>query len=547
MPTATRRQFTQAIAGMAGTLLLAGCGGVASKAEHLAPEPSPATGAAGSAATPGTATPTAEGTATAGVPSVRFAWWTDVGYPTPFQVSVSGPGGAALLTLLYDTLTWKDQSGIIPWLAARWEVDAGGTGYTFWLVANATWHDGRPLTADDAVFSFGYYSEHPYRWMAIPMVAGAEPGPDPGSIRVTLKQPYAAFLEDIAGIVPLVPRHIWGEVADPATYEAAERATGSGPFRLAQYDATAGAYRLEAHAGYWRGQPRAREWQQFTVPAEARVQVVQRGDADLSLSTDASMKDLVAGDAHLAVFETAPLSLVRLVINTERAPVDQKAVRQAIAYALDRTRIAETITKGPAIVGSAGVVPPETPWYDPSLKPYAYDPAQARSLLGGEHYTIDLIADASAHEPDLMVPMLAEVGIQLNVQRVDAATRAQLLTEGDFQLALTGHIGVGGDPDYLRRWYAGQEANAFAQGSIFHHSEYTRLGDEEAATLDPAQRRKLIFQMQAILAEELPTIVLYHRRFYWLYNPSVFTPMETWGGLMNGIPFPINKLAVLGS
>ncbi|MDP9364670.1 MAG: ABC transporter substrate-binding protein, partial [Chloroflexota bacterium] len=201
----------------------------------------------------------------------------------------------------------------------------------------------------------------------------------------------------------------------------------------------------------------------------------------------------------------------------------------------------------PAIVGSAGVVPPETPWHNSSLKRYDHDPQLARELLGGRRYTVDLIADANAREPDLMQPMLEAVGITLNVQRVDAPTRAQLLGEGTFQLALTSHIGVGGDPDYLRRWYAGEEANAFAQGSIFRDPEYARLSEEQAATLDPEQRRKIVFRLQEILAEELPTVVLYHRRFYWVYDPVVFTPMETWGGLMNGVPFPNNKLALIAT
>ncbi len=283
------------------------------------------------------------------------------------------------------------------------------------------------------------------------------------------------------------------------------------------------------------------------MPAEARVQVVQRSDADVSLSTDASVRDLLADDPRLRVFETAPLSIVRLAINTERPPFDRREVRQAIAYALDRQLIAETMTRGPAIVGSAGVVPPETPWHNPSLKRYDYDPGRARELLGGQRYTVDLIADANAREPDLMQPMLEAVGITLNIERMDAPTRAQLLGEGTFQLALTSHIGVGGDPDYLRRWYAGEETNAFAQGSIFRNAEYARLGEEQAATLDPEQRCKIVFRLQEILAEELPTVVLYHRRFYWVYDPVVFTPMETWGGLMNGVPFPNNKLALIAT
>jgi peptide/nickel transport system substrate-binding protein len=477
---------------------------------------------------------------------VRFAWGTDVGIPTPFQVSTVGPGGAVLLTLLYDTLSWKDANGIVPWLATEWTTSDEGQKYTFQIVESATWHDGQPLTGDDVAFSFTYYAEHPYRWMTTEVVDSAIVTAD-SSVQITLKRPYAAFLEEIAGIVPIVPRHVWESVADPTTYEGQDRSVGSGPFILAEHDQTAGAYRLLANDQYWRGRPLARQWQQLTVPNESRIQIVQQGDADISLSHDASVLDLLANDPHLKVFETAPLSIVRLAVNTDRSPLERKEVRQAIAFALDRKLIAETITRGPAIVGSAGVIPPETPWFNPSLPRYDYDPDRARALLGNERFTIDLIADTAAREPDLMQPMLEAVGITLNVQRVDAPTRVQLLSDGDFQLALAQHIGVGGDPDFLRRWYAGEESNAFAKGSIFHDQEFSRIGEEQAVALDPEVRRDLVFRMQEILAEELPTIVLYNRRFYWVYDPATVTPMETWGGLMNGIPFPNNKLTLLES
>lgn len=541
-PNLTRRQFLQATAGLAGAAFLAGCtagtGGLTATPSPVAPptpippSPVPPTG---------TAVPTAAPAAAL----VRFAWWTDVGNPTPFQVSTTGPGGAVLLSLLFDTLTWKDANGIIPWLATEWESAPDGLSYTFRLVDSARWQDGQPLTADDVKFSFDYYADHPYRWMPTPMVAGADVL-GPGQVRLRLTRPYAAFLEDIAGVVPIIPRHVWAAVADPTRYSGPDATLGSGPLRLVSRDEAAGAYRLAAHPTYWRGRPRVAEWRQFAVPAEARVEIVRQGNADVSLSNDASVRALLAGDPRLKIHETAPLSIVRLAVNTTRAPLDRREVRQALAYALDRARIAETVTRGPAIVGSPGVVPPETPWYNPSLPQYAFDPAQARALLGGQALTLTLLADPSAREPDLMRPMLQEVGITLNVQKADAATRNQLLSEGQFELALTSHIGVGGDPDYLRRWYAGEETNAFAQGSIFHNAEYAALGAEQAATLDPARRRALVFRMQEILAEELPTIVLYHRRFYWVYDPAGFRPMETAGGLMNGIPFPNNKLMLLG-
>ncbi len=455
-----------------------------------------------------------------------------------------GPGGAVLLTLLYDTLTWKDAEGLIPWLATVWQASADGPSYTFRLVNGAQWHDGKPLTAADVAFSFTYYAQHPYPWMPTEVVAAATVRGD-GSVRIDLHRPYAAFLHDVAGVVPILPRHVWEAVADPIAYEGADRFVGSGPFTLAEFDQTAGAYRLTANDGYWRGRPRVREWRQVTVPPEARVQIVQQGEADVSLSTDASVRDLLASDPRLKVHETAPHSVVRLAVNTARAPLDRTEVRQAIAYALDRAQIAATITRGPAIVAGTGVIPPETPWYNSAVPQYAPDPERARELLGGERHTIELIADATAREPDLMAPMLEAVGITLNVQRVDAATRVQLLGEGSFQLALTSHIGVGGDPDFLRRWYAGEETNAFARGSIFDNAEFARLGEEQASSIDAERRLAIIGRMQEILAEELPTIVLYHRRFSWVYDPAGFTPFETWGGLINGVPFPTNKLALI--
>ncbi|MDQ3655801.1 MAG: ABC transporter substrate-binding protein, partial [Chloroflexota bacterium] len=465
----------------------------------------------------------------------------DSGVPNPFQVSPAGPGGPILVSLIYDTLTWKDEAGIIPWLASEWSVSGDGLTYTFQLVSGATWHDGAPLTAEDVAFSYTYYASHPYVWMRSDVVASATAAGS--TVTIALQRPYAPFIEDISGIVPIIPKHVWESIDDPLVYTGSDRTMGSGPYVLAEYNETEGAYRLTANGGYWHGTPTIAEFRQITVPAEALIQAAVQGEVDLASSPDASVRDLLANDDRLAIHESAPLSIVRLAVNTTQAPLDRVEVRQAIAFALDRARIAEAVTRGPAIVGSAGVVPPETPWFNPNLTQYGYDPDRARELLAGERLTIDLVADARAREPELMAPMLEAVGITLNVQRVESATRIQLLRDGDFQLGFLTHIGVGGDPDYLRRWYNGEETNAYAQGSLFSDEEYTRLGEAQAASLDATERKELVFRMQEILAEQLPTIVLYHRRFYWIYDPGRFTPIATWGGLMNGIPFPLNKLA----
>jgi peptide/nickel transport system substrate-binding protein len=160
-------------------------------------------------------------------------------------------------------------------------------------------------------------------------------------------------------------------------------------------------------------------------------------------------------------------------------------------------------------------------------------PQRARALLGGQLLTLELLADPGYREPELIQPMLKSVGIALNVKRVDPKSRSQLLREGNFQIAEVQHLGIGGDPDFLRQWSEGVEANDFAQGWTFSNPEFSQLAREQAVTLDSPRRKKLVFRMQEILADELPTIPLYYRRFYWVYDAQSFTPMNTWGGLMD--------------
>jgi peptide/nickel transport system substrate-binding protein len=509
----------QALWLVAAGLLLSAC---------AAPVPAPAA--------PTTARP-------ASVDVVRIAW-PDAGVLTPFRVSTLGPGGPVLLMLVYDSLVWKDEHGLIPWLATHWDTSPDGRDVTFTLADNATWQDGQPLTADDVAFSFQYYAQHPYRWQSTDIVESATVI-DALHVRLRLSQPFAPFLENVAGLVPIIPRHVWSHVADPEHYDGPDATVGSGPFKLAEYRPADAAYRLVANPAYFRGQVAVREIQQLNVPPETRIQALQQHQLELVQSFDPAVKDLAAADPRLQVLETPPLSIVRLAINTARPPLDQLAVRQALAYALDRGHIAELLTRTAPLIGSAGVIPPETPWFNPNLPAYDFAPEQARALLAGQTLTLDLLADPTYREPELMQPMLQAVGITLNIRRVDAATRTALLREGNFELAEVQHLGVGGDPDFLRQWSEGVESNDFAQGWTFVNPEFADLASQQAATLDPALRRELVYRMQEILAAQLPTIPLYYRRFYWVYDALGPTPMNTWGGLMNALPFVQNKLAYL--
>jgi len=193
---------------------------------------------------------------------------------------------------------------------------------------------------------------------------------------------------------------------------------------------------------------------------------------------------------------------------------------------------------------------------------YAYDPARARAMLDGlgfrmdasgmrlmpdgQPIAVDFLADPAAADAEIVRLMLKEVGIEARPIAADPKTRTDLMKNRRFGMALTSHIGVGGDPDFLRRWYANQTYNAFEDGNALHSAEFARLADEQVAEMDASRRRALVNRMQVVLAEELPTLALYHRPFYWLYDPNVFQGwFNTWGGMMDGIPLVDNKLAFL--
>ena len=477
---------------------------------------------------------------------VRIAWWTDVGFPTPFAVSTLGPGGLVRLSLIYDSLVWKDDTGTIPWLAQSWRVSPDGTTYTFNLRPGVVWHDGRPFSARDVQFTFEYYRAHPFAWVDTSMVVGVA-AEDALTVRLHLRRPFAPFLDDVLGVVPIIPEHVWKDVQEPRRAQTLAMAVGTGPYRLVDYRPTAGAYRLGANPRYFRGRPAVGEIQYLLVAPERQMLAVRGGEVDVAMTDAEEVARAFAGHSYLRVWRTEPLSVARLLFNLRRPPFERKVARQAIAYALNRTQLALTLTRGAGIPGSPGLIPPTDPWYAPGTRAYPYDPVRARTLqsaTGLSSSQIELLASPSPAVP-LIQEMLRAVGIDAVARVVDARTRAALIAEGKFQLALTYHIGAGGDPDYLRRWMTGEDANQFGQGSDFADPTYARLAREQAEALDPVRRRGVVNQMQAILAEELPTLALYYRRFTWVYDGRKLRPVATRGGLMNGIPLIENKVIFL--
>ncbi|OAB36094.1 ABC transporter substrate-binding protein [Paenibacillus glacialis] len=489
------------------------------------------------------------------VARIRMAWGNS-GYPSPFAFSSSGPGGFLRNSFLFDTLTWKDENGVVPWLAKSWSVSEDGLQYTFDLEENVLWHDGNRLTADDVVFSFGYYQMHPFMWTGDISQIQTVTAIDDHKVKFTLNQPYAPFLSDLVGIVPIIPKHVWQNVDSPLDYRDPSALVGTGPYILKEYDEKSGQYLFTANDHYFKGKVLVKEVAYMNP--ENQLLALQKGEVDSAMTYKYSEVQQLEKEGF-DVLKSAPTgSAVRVTFNLDHPQLKDKRLRQALAYALDRAEMAEKITGGDPIVGNAGIIPPDSPWYSSSVKQYEYNVTEAEQILDELGYNknasgvrnglkLNVMVSSNSPEAQIMQEMLKKVGVVLNIQQVDAATFSTAMGENKYDLAITGHIGLSGDPDYLRQWFLGEASNSWAaRGKQFDHATFQHLALEQMSELDTDKRKEMIGEMQNILAEELPTLVLYHRPFYYVFKSSDFNGwFNTSGGIADGIPLWDNKAALI--
>ncbi len=480
----------------------------------------------------------------------------DWGYPTPFGMYPRGPGYVRM-SLVFDTLLWKKDDGhseLKGALARRWSHDADKQTWVFELRADLSWHDGRPLTADDVVFTFDYLREHPWPWSDLGAVRGAA-AVDAYTVEISLTRPYAPFLTNIAGTVPILPRHIWQDVGDPESFTGERAVIGSGPFKLVDYSRTHGSYAYEAWDDYYLGRPSIDEVRFVRYSREMTAAALRSGQVNAGMVPAETIQSLES--AGFRVEAEPPVWAAKLMINHRKAPLSDKRFRQALAYAIDREEIVRIVRRGHATPGSIGLIPPSNAlWHNPNVEPYRYDAERARALLaefgyaagtvtrgGSETRELELLVSAERQElgrlAEMLERQLAGAGVDVTVRAMEPKTLDAMLWDWRFDLAISGHGGLGGDPEILNKVIAEE---VFTSARYHANAELNRLLEKQIGETDDQERRTMVHRIQEIYADEMPAITLYHPVTHWAHDGKVdlfFSP----GGLAIGIPIPLNKLS----
>lgn len=474
----------------------------------------------------------------------------DWGYPSPYGHYLRGPGYIRM-SLIFDTLIWKDKEGYVPALAREWVYDPEENVYIFTLRDDVTWHDGEPFDASDVVFTFNYIKEHPHSWVDGTKIEKVT-AEGPYKVKFHLIEPYAPFLSNIAGTMPILPEHIYKDVDKPGEFRGEKAVVGTGPFKLLDYNKEHGTYLYEANENYYGGTPAVKQLKFVKVSKEMAASALKQGEVNAAEIPPETVKSFE--NTAVKVIQSPYEWNAKLIINHHKDPFSSQKFRQALAYAIDRRAVVDIALRGHGVAAGPGMLPPDSPWYNAGVNQYNFDLQKAKSLLeelgyrkspsgfyekDGKVLTVELLTwPRFTREAEIIKGQLENAGIKVDARSLEAKTVDTRVDGWEFELALSGHGGLGGDPETLNKHILGQ---GFNSARYDKNDRLTELLKKQVHEMDDAKRKQLVDEIQKIYAGEIPALSLYHPAWYWGHDGSVslyYTP----GGVGSGVPIPLNKL-----
>lgn len=333
---------------------------------------------------------------------------------TPYPLEAINPFftrsslSANILELLFDPLVNLNGSyGMEPLLAERWEISADRLTWKFTLRADAAFHDGVPLTADDVVFTFESIiaQRNPiYRHVTDNIESITRE--DGRTVAIKLKR-FDRTLPFFLRRAYVVPRHLFVADGRPKSADYAAHPVGSGAFR--SESVSENEIILKANPNYFRGRPFLDEIRFQVVPGDkVLLAKLMGGEIDIHIHYDFRYLPTIEDMPHLQLVPYDSQNLYALFFNAADGLFADPRVRRALNHAIDKAKIMDAMSSGNMTV-AAGLVPEENPWHDASIAAYPYDPQQALALLDSMGWRRDegrngFLKNGKAFEFEILTP-----------------------------------------------------------------------------------------------------------------------------------------------
>lgn len=478
----------------------------------------------------------------------RFVYANNSPYDNLDPHTIFDTARAASRFNLYDGLyRWVDNPPkMIPWLAESHTVSEDGKVYTFTLRQGATFHDGKPVTAEDVVYSIERIlalKKGPASLYADSIRPGSTKALDARRVEFNLAQPSAIFLSTVPDILvvnsALVKRN--EKAGDWAEPWLARNQAGSGSYVLRRHDPAVGwnARRFKEHFGGWP--ERAFEEVEFRTVLETNTRVLglQRGDyqgVDGYLPYDQIQRLRQSGNVQ--IIEQESLRVFQFAVNTTAAPLDDVHFRRALAYAFDYEGFIRDIMKG-SVSRNPGPNPNPLWGTPPGLAGYAFDLDKAREELKLvkaplRPITINALAGFSESEQAaaLFQNTLRQIGVEVKIETApwsvistrmrDARTQADLvpLWKSTYYV----------DPNNWVGELVGSRYRGTRSFSWYSDPEIDAKLDRALVSADQEERRRLYEEVTQVTSDRALGIFVYNTKWYGPYSAEVegirFSPVS---------------------
>jgi peptide/nickel transport system substrate-binding protein len=421
------------------------------------------------------------------------------------------------MLLFYDQLIRPapDGKSLEPGLAESWDVSPDGKTYTFHL-RDAKFHDGSPVTAEDVAFCLKRASTiQGAPWQFMYTAIDTTEAPDPKTAVVKLKSVWAPFEADVAMFAASIfPKKAFEAQGD----KFFQKPIGSGPFMFDSREPDVQVV-LKKNPNYWEAGKPYLDGATFKVltDANARMLQFQGGELDIVTLVPYNQLDPMKANPDVVLLEDAVAKIDIISIQVTRKPFDDRTLRQAMNYAVNKDAIIQNVLFGAGKLATTFL--PLMPGHDPNSPGYPYNLAKAKELVaqssGKDGFKGELIYTAGdttqAQICQLVAADLAQIGGQITVTAVDGNTLLQkLFTTFDFQLCKAYYTTDIVDPDELASFAALGSGGAKAMGSNYSNPEVDKLIVQAQSETDKAKRQDLYNQIQKLHLDDAPFIFLFY-------------------------------------
>lgn len=460
-------------------------------------------------------------------------------------------------------------------LADHWKVEEGGKKWVYTMQDGLKWSDGKAITSADVKFTFDQMMTNPDLAVAngnfVANFADVQ-APDAKTVIIDLKTPQAPN----PGIeVPILPKHIWEKISDPATYTNDKDVVGSGPFLLESYKANQ-FITMKANPSFWRGAPKIDKIQYiYYTNSDAQVQALRSGDVDFVSGLTPTQYQALKGAQGVTEHSGIGRRFSSFSFNSGLKTVDGQPfgngnpalqdvdVRQAIRMGTDTNTLLSKVLNDLGNPGTSFIPSSYPQWTlptdDAAVKALAYSPEKAKEKLDaagwkagadgirvkdGQRLSLRLFVDSTDPQEQTAAqyfqPWMKAIGIDIQVVSTDSDTINADTLKGNYDIYFSGWS-VGPDPDYQLSINTCSSLPTKTDGTGatsqdgWCNPEYDKLYKEQQTETDQSKREAIVQKMLQLNYTDTAQVVYWYANGLEAYRSDRFTGfrmMPAKGGIM---------------